>query len=53
MLMINQSAAKAALTAPVLVLLSFLVARSDLGSLVFTALGRKLFSGTPVDEGTD
>lgn len=45
MLMINQSAAQAALTAPVLVLLSFLVARSDLESLFFTALGRKLFLG--------
>lgn len=40
---INQSAAHAVFPAPVLVFPSLLVARSNLESLFFSALGRKLF----------
>lgn len=43
--MINQSAARALSPAPVLVSPSFLVARANLESLFFGALGRKLFLG--------
>lgn len=53
MLMINQSAANAVLPAPVLVFLSFLIARSNLESLFFSALGRKLFLGHSWMRGTD